>query len=77
VSVKVEIDLLDAKLLSLLEKSKASACMSWDTNIREDVRIKVELTYPIGSQVPTTAIDEINSCITDCVTAFGDTSNGT
>jgi len=71
-SVKVEVDILDAVLLARLRDAKAVASMSWDSNIREDVKIKVELTYPLGSKMPTKVMDTINACITDCITAFGD-----
>lgn len=69
-SMKVEIDHIDAELLCLLKQAKASRVMNWDTSIREGVTLKIHIDYGLTDVIPQSAFDAINRCIADCVSAF-------
>ena len=70
-SMKVEVDAVDAEILSVLRKATdIYEVLNWDSSISKDVTIKVEIKYPPGGSVPTAAIAAVNDCIGKCVSAF-------
>lgn len=73
-SVKVEVNLEDARMLALLIAAKARGCMSWDVNIPDGVTMKVEIAFPIGTTVPAVALDSVNACIAACNKAFAESA---
>lgn len=69
-SMKIEIDAIDAEVLSILKKHDARGCLSWDVTIASGVTMKMQLTMPLGAEAPAMAIDAINACMGACIAAF-------
>lgn len=70
-SMKVEVDAVDAEMISLLRRvTGVYQVLNWDSSMAKDVTIKVEIKFPPGSTVPEAAIEAVNECVGKCVRAF-------
>ena len=67
---RVEVDAIDAELLSVMKRANARGCLQWDSNLKDGVTLKVEIGHPIGTTVPTGVMDAVNKCIAECVAAY-------
>lgn len=62
-SMKVEIDAVDAELISALRKCKASSVMAWDVTLAPGVTMKIDVSYPLTYSIPSAIISAVTACI--------------
>jgi len=77
-SMKVEIDVVDAELLSALRKCKASSVMAWDVTLAPGVTMKIDVNYPLTYSIPAAIISAVTACIAASIEAakVPDSANG-
>jgi hypothetical protein len=68
-SMKVEIDAIDAELLGALRKCKASSVMAWDVTLAPGVTIKVDVNYPLTYSIPAAIVSAVTTCIAASIEA--------
>jgi len=68
-SMKVEIDAVDAELIGILRKYKASSVMAWDVTLAPGVTMKIEVNYPLTYSIPAAIISAATACIADSIDA--------
>lgn len=64
-SMRVEVDAVDAELIAALRKCKASSAMAWDVTLAPGITMKVDISYPLAYSIP----DRIVSAVTTCIAA--------
>lgn len=62
-SMRVEVDAVDAELIAVLRKHKAASAMGWDVTLAPGVTMKVEVTYPLTYSIPDAIITAVTTCI--------------
>jgi uncharacterized protein YejL (UPF0352 family) len=68
-SMKVEVDAVDAELIAVLRKHKASSSMSWDVTLAPGITMKVDISYPLTHSIPDRIISAVTTCIADSINA--------
>lgn len=68
-SMKVEVDAVDAELIAALKRYKASSNMSWDVTLAAGVTMKVDVSYPLSYSIPATIISAVTACIAASIEA--------
>lgn len=68
-SMKVEVDSVDAEVVSALRRCKASSVMSWDVTLAAGVTMKVDVSYPLTYSIPASIISAVTACIAASIEA--------
>lgn len=68
-SMKVEVDAVDAELIGALRKYKASSVMSWDVTLAPGVTMKIDVNYPLAHTIPPAIISAVTACIANSIEA--------
>ncbi len=68
-SMKVEVEAVDAELIAILRKYKASSVMSWDVTLVPGVTMKVDVNYPLTYSIPASIIAAVTACIAASIDA--------
>lgn len=68
-SMKVEVDAVDAELIAALSKYKASSSMAWDVTLATGVTMKIDVGYPLTYSIPDAIIAAVTTCIAASIEA--------
>jgi hypothetical protein len=74
-SMKVEVDAVDAELIAVLRRCKASSVMAWDVTLAPGVTMKVDVNYPLTYSIPASIISAVTACIAASIEAAKPTEN--
>lgn len=66
-SMKVEVDAVDAEMIAMLRKYKASRVMSWDVTLLPGVTMKIDIDHPLTYSVPSEIVAAVTACIADSI----------
>lgn len=68
-SMKVEVDAVDAELIAALRRCKASSSMSWDVTLAPGINMKIDISYPLTHSIPEAIITAVTTCIAASIDA--------
>ncbi len=68
-SMKFEVDAVDAELIAVLRRCKASSSMAWDVTLAPGITMKVDISYPLTYSIPERIISAVTTCIAESINA--------
>lgn len=66
-SMKVEVDLLDAQMLSVLTSAAAKISQEWDVTLLNGLSLHITLSCKPHNDIPQSRIDQVNACIGELI----------